>query len=244
MNFNWTLFFEPSPYGDGIYLNWLWDGFIVTVSLATSAWIIAFVLGSIVGILRTLKSRGLRKFGTVYVDVFRNIPLLVQMFAWYLLLPYMLPEAIREWFNQDLDPSINIFICATICLSLFTSARIAEQVRAGIESLPKGQRYAGIALGLSLWQVYWHILLPNTYRRIIPTLTSEMTNIVKNSSVASVIGLSDLIGQIDKLIDETNSVIETLCGVSIAFIIINYSVITIMRIVERKTRLPNSMSGG
>lgn len=240
---NWLLFFQPAPYGDTLYLSWLWDGMKVTLSLALTAWVIAFCAGSLVGILRTLPCRWLNRVGMIYVELLRNVPLIVQMFVWYLIGPQLLPESTREWFFQDLDPNIQFFITAALCLGFFTSARIAEQVRTGIESLPVGQKSAGLAIGLSLSQTYRYILLPNAYRRIIPPLTSEMTNIIKNSSVASTIGLIDLIGQIDRLIDSTSDVIESLLGVTIAFVIINYSVISIMHYVEKKCRLPNTMGG-
>lgn len=244
MSFNWTLFFEPTPYGDGIYLNWLLDGIFVTISLAITAWIIAFVLGSLVGICRTLDNKFLSNFASSYIQLFRNIPLLVQMFLWSMLFPELLIGSLRTWFVSDLSPDISSFIMAATALGLFTSARIAEQVRTGIQTLPKGQRYAAIALGLTNRQAYTYILLPNAYRRIIPPLTSEMTNIIKNSSVASTIGLIDLIGQIDRINESTNSIVEILCGVTIAFMLINYAVLTIMRIVEKHTRLPNMNHGG
>lgn len=244
MSFNWTLLFESTPYGDGIYLNWLLDGIKVTALLAVTAWIIAFMLGSLVGICRTLDNKFLNKFAATYIQLFRNIPLLVQMFLWYMLMPELLTGSLKSWFMQDLSPNISSFIVAALALGLFTSARIAEQVRTGIQTLPKGQKYAGRALGLSNLQIYWHILLPNAYRRIIPPLTSEMTNIIKNSSVASTIGLIDLIGQIDRINESTNSIVEILCSVTLAFMLINYSVIAIMRVVEKSTRLPNMSNGG
>lgn len=244
MNFNWTLFFEPTPYGDGIYLYWLLAGLVVTVSLAVSAWIVAFIFGSMIGIMRTLNNRWLRIFAVCYIEIFRNIPLLVQIFLWYTLVPQMLSGSFKIWFMQELNPEIQIFILAVIALGLFTSARIAEQVRAGLQTLPPGQKYAALALGLTLSQAYFSVLLPNAYRKIIPTLTSEMTNIIKNSSVASTIGLLDLIGQIDRINESTNSIVEILCGITLAFILVNYAIIFIMWIVEMATRLPNTISGG
>ncbi|TSJ89555.1 amino acid ABC transporter permease [Gilliamella apicola] len=244
MSFNWTLFFESTPYGDEIYLNWLFDGIIITVSLAVTAWIIAFLLGSIVGICRTLENKFLNGFAAGYIQLFRNIPLLVQMFLWYMLFPEILSGSLKIWFISGISPNVSAFITAAIALGLFTSARIAEQVRTGIQTLPIGQRYAAIALGLTNRQAYMYVLLPNAYRRIIPPLTSEMTNIIKNSSVASTIGLIDLIGQIDRINDATNSIVEILCGVTIAFMLINYAVLTIMRFVEKQARLPNMNHGG
>lgn len=245
MTFNWTLFFESTPYGDGIYLNWLLNSAILTLSLAATAWIIAFILGSIIGIMRTIDSKILNSFAIAYIELFRNIPLLVQMFIWYIIVPQMFWGGFRTWFMEDLDPDIQTFILVSIALGLFTSARIAEQVRTGIQTLPVGQRYAARALGLSKLQMYRYILLPNAYRKIVPTLTSEMTNIIKNSSVASQFGgLKELVGLITTMNDNTNRIIEILCVITITYMIINYSVITIMRFVEKKTRLPNMMSGG
>ena len=245
MTFNWTLFFQSTPYGDGIYFNWLLNSAMLTLSLAATAWIIAFILGSVVGIMRTVDSKILNRLAIGYIELFRNIPLFVQMFIWYTIMPLFLTGSFKEWFIQELDPDIQTFILVSIALGLFTSARIAEQVRTGIQTLPIGQRYAATALGLSKFQTYKYILLPNAYRKIVPTLTSEMTNIIKNSSIASQFGgLRELVGLITSMNDQTNSIIEILCVITITYMYINFLIIMIMRIVEYKTRLPNTMSGG
>lgn len=245
MTFNWTLFFQSTPYDDGIYFNWLFNSAMLTISLAATAWIIAFILGSIVGIMRTVDSKILNRLAIGYIELFRNIPLFIQIFIWYTIMPLFLTGSFKKWFIEDLDPDIQTFILVSIALGLFTSARIAEQVRTGIQTLPIGQKYAATALGLSKFQTYRYILLPNAYRKIVPTLTSEMTNIIKNSSIASQFGgLRELVGLIASMNDRTNSIIEILCVITITYMIINYSVITIMRFVEKKTRLPNMMSGG
>lgn len=242
MNFNWSLFLETPVDGDGIYLDWVLYGLAITILLSISAWIIAFIFGSMIGVMRTLDNKWLRNIAICYVELFRNIPLLIQMFIWFILIPQMFSGSFAVWYNQTLDPQIQMFVMLTIALGLFTSARIAEQVRTGLQTLPIGQKYAALALGLTLPQTYFSILLPNTYRRMIPTLTSEMTNIIKNSSVAGAVGLYDLSKQINRINDETNTIIEILCGVAIAYAIINYSIILIMGLVEKKTRLPNMIS--
>lgn len=244
MNFNWTLFFESSPDGDGIYFYWLLNGLMLTLSLAICAWIIAFIFGSIIGIFRSLENKWLKKFAVCYIELFRNIPLLVQMFIWFTLVPQTFSGSFGIWYKQTLDPQIQMFVMLMIALGLFTSARIAEQVRTGLQTLPAGQKYAAYALGLTKKQTYIYVLLPNAYRKIIPTLASEMTNIIKNSSVAGVIGLYDLSTQIVRINDKTNSIIEVLCGVALAYALANYFIIYMMRYVERKARLPNMMNGG
>lgn len=151
----------------------------MTIALSICAWIIAFLVGSFFGILRTVPNRFLSGLGTLYVELFRNVPLIVQFFTWYLVIPELLPEKIGMWFKAELDPNIQFFLSSMLCLGLFTAARVCEQVRAAIQSLPRGQKNAALAMGLTLPQAYRYVLLPNAYRVIVPPMTSEMMNLVK-----------------------------------------------------------------
>jgi glutamate/aspartate transport system permease protein len=168
--------------GDITYLNWILSAWGWTLSVAVLALIVALVAGSLVGIMRTLPSAPMVFFGNVWTEMFRNIPLLVQIFLWYHVLPAIVP--VLKGF-----PS---FVLVVFALGFFTSARIAEQVRAGIQSLPRGQRYAGLAMGLTLGQTYRYVLLPMAFRIVIPPLTSESMNIIKNSSVAFAVSIAEL----------------------------------------------------
>ncbi len=140
INWNWGIFLQQAPFGNTTYLGWLWSGFQVTVALSITAWIIAFLIGSLFGILRTVPNRFLSGIGTLYVELFRNVPLIVQFFTWYLVIPELLPENIGMWFKSELDPNIQFFLSSMLCLGLFTAARVCEQVRAAIQSLPRGQK--------------------------------------------------------------------------------------------------------
>ena len=133
------------------------------------------------------------------MELVRNVPLIVQFFTWYLVVPELLPEDIGMWFKAELDPNIQFFLSSMVCLGLFTAARVCEQVRAAIQSLPRGQKNAGLAMGLTLPQTYRYVLLPNAYRVIVPPMTSEMMNLVKNSAIASTIGLVDMAAQAGQL---------------------------------------------
>ena len=200
IDWNWGIFLQEAPFGNTTYLGWLWSGFQVTVALSITAWIIAFLVGSIFGILRTVPNRFLSGLGTLYVELFRNVPLIVQFFTWYLVVPELLPEDLGMWFKAELDPNIQFFLSSMICLGLFTAARVCEQVRAAIQSLPRGQKNAALAMGLTLPQAYRYVLLPNAYRVIVPPMTSEMMNLVKNSAIASTIGLVDMAAQAGQLV--------------------------------------------
>jgi glutamate/aspartate transport system permease protein len=119
------------------------DGLQVTIALSLSAWVIALALGSLMGVLRTVPGKWLSGIAATYVEVFRNIPLLVQLFIWYFVLPEVLPFGLGDAFKQQLDPLTQQFVSAMLCLAFFTSARVCEQVRSGINALPRGQKNAG-----------------------------------------------------------------------------------------------------
>ncbi|QZN96982.1 amino acid ABC transporter permease [Symbiopectobacterium purcellii] len=241
IDWNWGIFLQAAPFGNTTYLGWIWSGLQVTVALSICAWIIAFVVGSVFGILRTVPNRFLSGLGTCYVEMFRNVPLIVQFFAWYLVVPELLPQSIGMWFKAELDPNIQFFVSSMVCLGLFTAARVCEQVRAGIQSLPRGQKAAALAMGLTLPQTYRYVLLPNAYRIIVPPLTSEMLNLVKNSAIASTIGLVDMAAQANKLLDYSAHAYESFTAITLAYVAINAIIMLIMQVVEKKTRLPGNM---
>ena len=99
-NWNWGIFFQPNPMGTGTYLDMLLSGLVLTLKTAALAWVIALITGSIVGVMRTLPSKGANWFGFAYVEFFRNMPLLVQLFLWYFVLPELLPKAAGTWLKQ------------------------------------------------------------------------------------------------------------------------------------------------
>jgi len=240
-NWNWGVFFQPTPAGGGAtYLDWLLAGLQMTVAVSLTGWLIALALGTVVGVLRTVPGRAARAFATGYVEVFRNVPLLVQLFIWYFVAPELLPggDAIKR-----LHPVAQQFLAGMLCLGFFTSARVAEQVRAGIGSLPRGQRAAALALGFTLPQAYRHVLLPMAFRIIVPPLTSEFLNIFKNSAVLSTIGLLELAAQGRQLVDYTAQPYESFIAVTLLYMAINVVVMALMRILERRTRVPGYIGG-
>jgi len=124
-NWNWGVFLQPTATGDDTYLGWMFYGFKMTIALSLSAWLIALAVGAVVGILRTVPNKLLAGIATAYVEVFRNIPLLVQLFLWYFVMPELLPEQLGNAFKQT-NPILQQFLASMVCLALFTSARVAE----------------------------------------------------------------------------------------------------------------------
>src|ERR1700683_314686 len=157
-----SLLFETTPDGVSRYIDWILSGLGWTLSLALGAWTLALIVGTLVGVARTLPGGIWPRLGRVYVEIFRNIPLLVQMFFWYFVLPEIVPASIGMAIKQ-MEPPWGSFVPALICLGLSASARIAEQVRAGLQALPKGQAQAADALGFDKGTMYRVILLPQAF---------------------------------------------------------------------------------
>ena len=239
-HWNWHIFLEPAPSGTGTYLDMLLSGLVLTIETSLFAWIIALACGSIVGVLRTLPSKAASLAGFLYVEFFRNMPLLVQLFLWFFVLPELLPHAWGLWLKQMPHAP---FYTASIGIGLFMSARVAEQLRAGIGSLPRGQKLAATALGLTTAQTYRYVLLPLAFRIIMPPLTSEFLNTIKNTSVAITIGLIELTGEARSMQEFSFQVFEAFTGATVLYLLINIVVVTAMRFLERALAVPGYISG-
>jgi glutamate/aspartate transport system permease protein len=238
-HWNWGIFLDQVKGGDETYLDWLLTGFGWTVAVSLSAWVIALSLGILVGVLRTVPSKPLVTAATAWVELFRNIPLLVQMFLWFFVVPELLPAEWGLWVKQDMPAKE--FFTATICLGLFTSSRVAEQVRAGIQALPRGQLMAGLAMGLTLPQTYRYVLLPTALRMVVPPLTSEFMNVFKNSSVAFAIGVMELTFQARQMQEDSEQGIETFLAVTLLYFICAFTANRVMAIIEARTRIPGNI---
>ena len=235
---------QPRCFGQGgdiTYLDWLLSAWGWTLSVALLALVVALIVGSVIGIFRTLPHKPLVWLGNVWTELFRNIPLLVQMFLWFFVLPELLPKFMGDWLKQLPNAP---FVTAVICLGFFTSARVAEQVKAGIGSLPRGQTMAGTALGLTLPQTYRYVVLPQAFRIILPPLTSEFLNIIKNSAVALTIGLVELTSRARSMQEFSFQVFEAFTAATLIYIIVNIIVVNLMRLLEKKIAVPGLIGGG
>ena len=246
MAMDWMVFCKDTLSGDVVagcfgkgrditYLDWLFSAWGWTVSVSLTALVVALVVGSLIGVIRTLpNSPWLVRLGNAWVELFRNIPLLVQIFLWYFVLPALVPPM------KNFPP----FILVVLALGLFTSARIAEQVRAGILALPKGQRYAGMAVGFTTPQYYRYVILPMAYRIIIPPLTSESMNIFKNSSVAFAVSIPELTQYAMQVGEETSRPIEIYLAVTVLYVISALVINRIMAFIEKRSRVPGFVAAG
>lgn len=242
ISLDWSVFLQELPEGGVFYWEMLLSGLWWTLGVAACSWIIAMLFGSVIGTLRTTDSRVLVFLGNAWVELFRNIPLLVQMFLWYFVVPELVPP-LKAWVVAA-EPSHAQFLSATLCLGLFTSARIAEQVRAGIQSLPRGQRLAAQAIGLTTAQMYRFVLLPMAFRIIIPPLTSETMNLIKNTSIALTIGLAELTFRTREMGEYTFRFFEAFTAATLVYIAIAMTANRVMALIERRTAVPGYIAGG
>jgi glutamate/aspartate transport system permease protein len=242
-NWHWGVLFEPEPGGTGTYLHYLVVGLGWTLATALAAWVLALAIGVVVGTVRTTPVRWAVRLGDLYVEVFRNIPLIVQMFLWFFVVPELLPQSLGDWIKQ-MPPPWGSYVPAVLCLGVFTSVRVAEQVRAGIESLPRGQKLAATALGLTLPQAYRYALLPAALRIVLPPLTSEFMNVIKNSSVALTIGLLELTGRARAMQEFSFRVFEAFAAATVLYLLTNLVVVLAMRALEKKVRVPGLIAAG
>ena len=214
--------------GDITYLDWMLSAWGWTLSVALLALVVALLVGSLMGILRTVPDKRLVFIGEAWTELFRNIPLLVQIFLWYHVLPMLFKPL------QGL-PS---FVLVVFALGFFTSARISEQVKAGIQALPGGQRYAGLAMGLTLPQTYRYVLLPMAFRIVIPPLTSEAMNIVKNSSVAFAVSIAELTMFAMQAGEETSRTVELYLAVTALYFVSAFAINRLALFLETRVRVP------
>ena len=220
--------------GDITYLQWMLSAWGWTLSVALVSLTVALIAGSLVGILRTTPSKWFVAFGNAWTELFRNIPLLVQIFLWYHVIPAIFTPL----------RALPSFVLVVFALGFFTSARISEQVRAGIQSLPRGQRYAGLAMGLTLPQTYRFVLLPMAFRIVIPPLTSESMNIVKNSSVAFAVSIAELTMFAMQAQEETSRGVEIYLAVTLLYFVSAFAINRVALFIENRVRVPGMIGGG
>jgi glutamate/aspartate transport system permease protein len=229
------LFREP-------FAGWIISGFITTCRLAIYAWIIAFILGSIIGVARTLDNKIISTLGTIYVEIFRNIPLLAQLFLWYFVIPELLPADAQRYVKRGMpDPQ---FWTSVLALGLYTASRVAEQVRSGIQSIPQGQRSAALAMGFTSAQTYRYVLLPIGYRTVIPSLTNDFLGVFKNSSLALTLGVMELTAAARQIEEYTFQSFEPFAAATVLYSCVTLSVILLMRVIESRSRISGMASMG
>jgi len=234
MTWDWQVFLQDDGSGRN-YLEWMLEAWRWTLAVAGTSWVVAVAVGAVMGTVRTLQDRPwLVQLANAWVEFFRNIPLLVQILLWYFVVPKIIPA-----FQQ-----VPGFVLVVFGLGFFTSARIAEQFRAGIQALPRGQRYAAMAMGFTTWQSYRYVILPMAFRIILPPLTSESMNLLKNSSVAFAVSIAELTMFAMQAQEETSRGIEIYLAVTALYAASAFAVNRVFALIEKKMRIPGFIVAG
>ena len=201
------------------YRHLLWHGLVLTVQISAASMAASLVLGSLVGVGRRSERAWLRWVLGAYVEFFRNVPLIVQLFFWY--------------FGAGLDT----WPAAVLGLTVYTSAYIAEVVRAGLQSIPRAQTDAARSFGMTPYQVVRHVILPQALMRVVPPLAIEFINVIKNSSIAMTIGLAELTFQTQQIEAQTFRGFEAATAITFLYVALAFAIVVAMTWVERTLRL-------
>jgi glutamate/aspartate transport system permease protein len=232
MNYRWNwgiLLQDP-------YWGWLWSGLEWTLLISLGSWIIALVIGVTFGIARSLPNRAVQTAAGIYVEIFRNIPPLVQLFLWYFVFPEVVPDTLGLWIKRDLPQPE--FVTAVVAIGLFAGARVAEQVRAGIAAVGIHLMPAALATGLRPLQAFRLVLLPLGLRAIVGPLTSEFLITVKMSSISLTIGVLELTAQSRHIENYTFQGLEAFTVATVLYLLLGLGVTGLMRLIDSRVGGP------
>lgn len=241
ISIDWSVFLQPALLEDVPWIVYILKGLYWTLGLSACSFALAMFAGVVIGTLSSLSHRPwLAFFCTTWIEVFRNIPLIVQMFLWFFVIPEFIAP-LKNWMVSG-DPVWGQFVAAFLCLGLFTSSRIAIQIRSGIDSLPAGLKNAALAIGFTTPQAYRYVILPLALRVVLPPVTNEAMNLIKNTSVALTIGLSEITMRAHEMGETTYQFFAAFLLATILYFVIALSVNAILRIVEKHTAVPGLLT--
>jgi polar amino acid transport system permease protein len=201
----------------GEFHAWLVSGFLLSVRLTLVTLVLTVPLATAIALARLSAVAPLRALGFMLVEGVRSVPLLAHMLFWYFGMPELLPENARQWLYDHNAESI----CAVIALTLYTSAYMSEDIRSGIRSVPVTQMEAGRALGFGYLATMRRIVLPQAFRITVPPLISQTLSLWKNTSIATVIGVAELMYQAQRVETASFRGVETFALTTIAYLVVS-----------------------
>ncbi len=213
-DFDFSVFLKQRLTDESTYLNLLIWGFLTTIRISAISIVLAMILGTVIAVLKLSKVRVLVFLSSAYIEFFRNTPLLIQIFIWYFGSDPFLPTAVKDWiYAQNIE-----FAYGVIALSFYTAAFIAEEIRAGIQSIPREQMEAARSQGFTFLESMRYVILPQAFRIVVPPLINQSLNLVKNSSLVMAIGVVELT-HVARIIEaETSRVFEAFSMVTLIYL--------------------------
>lgn len=228
--------FRPDPYGR--IFTFVQDGIVVTIFITITTFALTMILGLICGLGRVSKNRVIYGVTSVYVEIIRGIPLLVQLLVWYFAVPALIVQVGNAIHFRPFQQYLaNPIVMAIVGISICYAAYMAEIVRAGIEALPTGQMEAARSLGMTKSQSMRYVILPQAYRSIMPTIGNEFIALLKDSSLISVVSVADLTRRGREFLSFSSRPIETYLMMALLYLLMTLISARIARIVENKTKL-------
>ena len=204
----------------GPYCELLVAGFILSLQVTGITLVLALPLATVIALLRVAPLPALRALGWLFVESIRNVPLLAHLLFWYFAAPEMLPEALKlRLYAGNIEAS-----SAVVALTLYTAAYMAEDIRSGIRAVPATQLDAARALGMNFLQTMQRVVLPQAVRISIPPLISQTLNLWKNTSVATVIGVAELMYQAAKVETATFRSLEAFMFATAAYLSVSLAI--------------------
>ena len=204
----------------GLVAGPLLKGLLVTFRITGISLVLAFAIGLVTVLMRLSSSVSARALARAYMELIRNTPLLIQLFFLYFVISPIV--------------GMNAFFSAVIALSLFEGAYISEIFRSGIESIPPGQWEAGLSSGLTKFESYRFVILPQAVRAILPPLTGQAISLIKDSALVSTIAIYDLTMQGQAIVAETFLVFEIWLSVAAIYLVITMSLSALVHEMEKK----------
>ena len=209
----------------------LWQGFLFTIEVSLAGLLVSLLVGTLLGVFSTTQSRVLRGISRVYVEFFQNTPIVVQVFFVYTAGP-MLLQAIT---GAEHVVRIAPFVLVVICVGLYHGAYVAEVIRTGIEAIPRGQMEGAQSQGFTRVQAYRYVILPQTFRIILPPLANQALNLVKNTSVLALIAGGDLMYQADILVADSGY-LQGYIMCCLLYFIICFPLAVLVQYLERRSK--------
>jgi polar amino acid transport system permease protein len=212
--------FDFSVVMTGEFSQWLVSGFLLSLRLTIVTLLLSLPLATATALCRLSSVAALRVLGTGFVETVRNIPLLVHLLFWYFAMPELLPETARNWlYDHDAES-----VCAVIALTLYTSSYMAEDIRSGIRAVPTTQLEAARALGFGFLASMRRVVLPQSFRIVVPPLISQTLNLWKNTSIATVIGTAELMYQAQRVETASFRGVETFSVTTLAYLAVSLTI--------------------
>lgn len=226
---------KPDPYNR--ILKFVGDGIWVTLYTTMISFVLVLVLGLFGGLGRTSHNKIIRGIASVYVEVVRGVPLLVQLIIWYFAFPAMVKDLGRAWNIQYfIDYKANPIVMAILGMTVCYAAYMSEVYRAGIESIPKGQMEAARSLGMTYFQAMGHVILPQAIRVILPPIGNEFVTLLKDSSLVSVVAVADLTRRGREFMAANFIPIQTWMMVALLYLVMTLVAARVVKWLEKHSR--------